>query len=296
MVLTLEVEHVRFGYGGEPVLSDVSFGLAAGDVLCLLGPNGSGKSTLLRCVLGLLRIAAGSIRVGGRELAALTPRQVARELAYVPQSAPAVFPFSAFDLVLMSRTAHLGFLANPTAADRRRALAAMEELGVGHLAWRRVQELSGGERQMVLIARALAQDSKVLVMDEPCAGLDYGNQVRILESLRALARRGYSILMSSHLPDHAFLVGNKVALLAHGRLRGPGLPSAVITAEALSDLYGTKVRVVTVKVTEGPATDVSVCVPVMRDREEFDDDARAVRALLDADRSLGPAGGRPPGR
>lgn len=283
MVLTLEVEHVRFGYGdGPPVLGDVSFGLAAGDVLCLLGPNGSGKSTLLRCVLGLHRLAAGSIRVSGRELTRLTPGQTARELAYVPQSAPAVFPFSAFDLVLMGRSAHLRFMASPTGADRRCALAAMDQLGIADLAHRRFHELSGGERQMVLIARALAQGSKVLVMDEPCAGLDYGNQTKILQTLRALARQGYSILMSSHLPDHAFLVSNKVALLKHGRLEGPGPPREVITAAALADLYGTAVRVITVKVTESPAVELSLCIPLMHDREDVDHDAQAMRALLDA--------------
>ena len=134
--------------------------------------------------------------MNGRELARLTPGQRARELAYVPQNAPAVFPFSAFDLVLMGRTAHLRFMTSPTAADRRYALTAMDQLGIVHLADRRFHALSGGERQMVLIARALAQGSQVLVMDEPCAGLDFGNQATILRTLRGLARQGYTILMS----------------------------------------------------------------------------------------------------
>jgi iron complex transport system ATP-binding protein len=270
----LVAEGIRAGYGGgPPVLRDVSFDLAEGDVLCLLGPNGSGKSTLLRCVLGLHRVGAGSIRVGGEDIATLSPRQVARRLAYVPQAAPAVFPFAAYDLVLMGRTAHLGFMASPTAADRTAALGAMEELGVASLAARPFHELSGGERQMVLIARALAQGSRVLVMDEPCSGLDYGNQMRILKTLRGLARRGYAVLMSSHLPDHAFMIGSRVALLKRGRLTGPGAPAAIVTAEALSDLYGTDVRVLSVKVTDAPGGDLSLCVPVLYDEDVIDDEA-----------------------
>ena len=124
-------------------------------------------------------------------------------------------------------------------------------------------------------------------MDEPCAGLDFGNQATILRTLRGLARQGYTILMSSHLPDHAFLVSNRVALLKHGRLEGPGSPREVITTAALGDLYGTTVRVVTVKVTDSPGGELSLCAPLMDDRKDGDDDARAIRALLDA----GPAAG-----
>ncbi|MET0852464.1 MAG: ABC transporter ATP-binding protein [Candidatus Rokuibacteriota bacterium] len=293
----LRVEGVRAGYGGGPaVLHDVSFGLDAGDVLCLLGPNGSGKSTLLRCVLGLHRVTAGSIHVGGEDIAALSARQVARRLAYVPQATPAVFPFAAFDLVLMGRTAHLGFMASPTAGDRTTALAAMEELGMASLAPRPFHELSGGERQMVLIAPPRPQGSRVRVMDEPCAGLDYGNQMRILRTLRGLARRGYGVVMSSHLPDHAFMISSRVALLKRGRLTGPGAPAAIVTAAALSDLYGTDVRVLSVKVTEAPGGDLSLCVPVLRDEENSTDDALAMRALRDGDRAPDPDGGRRPGR
>lgn len=269
MVLSLRAEHVRFGYGGRlPVLEDVSFEVAPGDVLWLLGPNGSGKTTLLRAVLGLHRIDAGAIHLRGRNVRAMTPADAAREVAYVPQSTPAIFPFRAFDVVLMGRTPHLRFMTGPDDGDRRRARSAMSELGIADLADRRFDELSGGERQMVLIARALAQESPVLVLDEPCAGLDFGNQVRILETLGDLARRGHGILVTSHLPDHAFAVGNKVALLARGRLRGPGAPRDVITAEALSDLYGTAIEVVSVSVKDGPAPAVSVCIPLMAHREE----------------------------
>ncbi len=259
----LEAAHVRFGYGADrAVLDDVSFALAAGDVLWLMGPNGSGKTTLLRCVLGLERIRAGSIRLGGRDLHALAPAEIARELAYVPQSTPAVFPFVAFDVVLMGRSPHLRFMASPTRGDRERSMDAMTDIGIDHLARRRFDELSGGERQMVLIARALAQGSKVLVMDEPCAGLDYGNQARILRTITRLARQGYSLLVTSHVPDHALRVGTHAALLQHGRLRGPGPARDVITSAALTELYGTGIEVVEV---EAAHDRVGLCVPLLSD-------------------------------
>jgi iron complex transport system ATP-binding protein len=265
----LEIERVRFGYGRGPVvLDDVSFALGAGDVLWLLGPNGSGKTTLLRCVLGLLRPTTGSIRVGGRDVSALAPAELARAMAYVPQSSPAVFPFVGFDVVLMGRSPYLRFMAGPTADDRERALAAMAELGIDDLAERRFDELSGGERQMVLIARALAQGSRLLVMDEPCAGLDYGNQVRILTTIRTLARQGYGIVLSSHVADHALLIGNRVALLQRGRMRGPGSPKEIITAAALSALYSTAIAVVEVGAANDGMTEMSLCVPLVTDRPE----------------------------
>ena len=266
MVLTLRVEHLRFSYGrGVLLLDDVSFGLAAGDVLCLLGPNGSGKTTLLRCVLGIHRAAAGTIWLQGRNLTVLTTKQVARELAYVPQGTPTMFPYTAYEVVVMGRIPHLRFMAGPTTADRHLALAAMDQLGIAHLTTRRFPELSGGERQMVLIARALAQGSSVLIMDEPTANLDYGNQVRILHTIRTLAQQRYSILLTSHVPDHAFLVCNQVALLTNGRLQGPGSPQEIITDQALSKLYDTAMRVLHVQLPECPAADLSLCVPLMNE-------------------------------
>jgi iron complex transport system ATP-binding protein len=286
MVLTLCVERLSFSYGGDvPLLNDVSFALAAGDVLCILGPNGSGKTTLLRCLLGIHRTAVGTIRVRGRDLAALGAKQVARELAYVPQGTLTDLPHTAFDVVLMGRSSHLRFMAGPTTADRHLALAAMEQLGIVHLAARRFPELSGGERQMVCIARALAQGSTVLLMDEPTAHLDYGNQVRILHTIRALAQQGYSILLSTHAPDHALFVANKVALLKDGQLHGPGAPQEIMTDTTLSELYGTAIRVLHTRLPGYPTLEVSLCVPLMNAEEETSDDIRPSRGLRTAGRS-----------
>jgi iron complex transport system ATP-binding protein len=261
MVLSLEAQGVCFAYpGGPPLLREVGFTLDAGQPLCLLGPNGTGKTTLLRCVLGLERLAAGRIQVHGRDLAALRPAEAARLLAYVPQDTATVFPFPVFDVVLMGRSLHLRFMASPTREDRRIVHDAMARLDIAHLAERRFHELSGGERQLVLVARALAQGAPILVMDEPCAGLDLGNQVRFLRIVRALAREGYGILLTTHLPDHAFAIGGQVALLKDGRLRGPAPADALLNATELAALYGTPIEVV-----RAPSGQL-LCVPVMGDR------------------------------
>lgn len=259
--MVLSATGLRFAYAGGPLLlDDVSFTLEAGRVLCLLGPNGTGKTTLLRCLFGLERLSAGAVRIDGRDLSGLGPAEAARLMAYVPQDTASVFAFLAFDVALMGRTPHLRFMASPTADDRRIARDAMARLGIGHLAERPFLELSGGERQMVLVARALAQGSKVLVMDEPCAGLDLGNQSRILRVVRDLAEDGYAVLFTTHLPDHAFAVGGEVALLKDARLLGPAAPEELLTSAELGRLYGTPVEVI--RVPTGRAAGQYLCVPV----------------------------------
>jgi iron complex transport system ATP-binding protein len=258
----LSAEGLRFAFpGGRLLLDGVGFSLRAGVPLVLLGPNGTGKTTLLRCLLGLERLAAGRVVVAGRELAALGSAEAARAMAYVPQASDATFAFRAFEIVLMGRNPHLGFMAGPGPADRAAAEAAMARLGIGGLAGRAFNELSGGERQLVLVARALAQGSRVLVMDEPCASLDLANQMRILGVVRALAEEGYGILLTTHHPDHAFLLGGEVGLLKDGRLVGPAAPGALLRAETLEALYGTPIDVMSV--AAGRARGQTVCVPVL---------------------------------
>ena len=262
--MVLSAHSLRFAYAGGPLLlDDVSFSLSSGRVLCLLGPNGTGKTTLLRCLFGLERLSAGYVALDGRDLLGLGPAEAARLMAYVPQDTSSVFAFLAFEVVLMGRTPHLRFMASPTREDRRIAREAMTRLGVAHLAERPFLELSGGERQMVLVARALAQGSRVLVMDEPCAGLDLGNQARILRVIRSLAEDGYAVLFTTHLPDHAFAVGGDVGLLKGGRLDGPAAPENLLTSTALGRLYGTPIEVI--RVPGGAAGGQYLCVPVHHD-------------------------------
>jgi len=262
MVLSLDARDLRFAYpGGRTLLDGVTLGVAPGEALCLLGPNGTGKTTLLRCLLGLETVRGGSIRVDGSDLASLSPVEAARRMAYVPQNTGAAFPFQVFDVVLMGRTPHLRFLASPTDEDRHRCQEALARLGIAHLARRLYHELSGGERQMVLLARALAQGAPILIMDEPCAGLDLGNQVQLLRTIRDLAGAGYSIVLTTHLPDHAFALGGPVALLKDGRLQGPAATETLLTPDRLAALYDTPVEVIAATMADGRVR--TLCVPVM---------------------------------
>lgn len=259
----LKVENLRFSYGRDRlVLKDVSFELNSHDVLCLLGPNGTGKTTLLRCVLGLSKPLAGQIILDGKDAATVSARARARYMAYVPQASSIAFPYEAQEIVGMGRIAHLKTGARPGKKDRAACLEAMESLGISHLCRKMFNCLSGGERQMVLVARALAQQAHILVMDEPTANLDYGNQVKILKIVHHLAEQGYSILLVTHFPDHAFLACNQVVLMKDGVVRDSGPPEVVITSESLSRLYETEVAV-----TETALCDcgmrAKVCVPVM---------------------------------
>ena len=221
--MVLSVEAVVFGYPGcARLLHDVSFAVDEGDILCLLGPNGAGKTTLLRCILGAQRVQGGRITIAGR-YGHLAARELARRIAYVPQAANLSLPFSVVEMVLMGRTPYIRALAVPTRADYDMALQALDKVGIGHLAPRLYTEISGGERQLALIARALAQQARLLLLDEPTANLDMGNQIKVLRVIRELADQGYAVLMTSHLPDHAFLLRSRVALLAHGTIAVVGM-------------------------------------------------------------------------
>jgi iron complex transport system ATP-binding protein len=258
--MRLESRDLAFGYRGHPVGRGVSLALDAGEVLCLLGPNGGGKTTLFKTLLGLQPAQGGEILLDGRPLATMDRGAIARAIAYVPQAGSGYFPFSVREVVLMGRTAHLPPFGVPSRADRAVADAAIERLGLGHLADAAFTRISGGERQMTLIARALAQETRLLVMDEPTASLDFGNQVKVLEQVIALARGGIGVLLSTHDPDHALLCGDRVALLHGGTLAALGPPREVLTPEALRRAYGVDVQMGELAVGDGVRR---VCVPVL---------------------------------
>jgi len=253
----LAVEDLSYGYPGRVVGNHIGFTLGAGEVLCVLGRNGEGKSTLFKTILGLLPPNGGVVRVDGEAISDWSPRRRALTFGYVPQNSGGVFPFTVAELVLMGRTAHRGVFAAPTAADRAAADEAIAALGIEHLARREWLRVSGGERQLVLVARALAQQPRILVLDEPTASLDFGNQVRVLDAVRSLAEtRGLSVLLSTHHPEQAFACADRVAVLAGGLLLRIGTPANVITSETLRACYSVDVAVL-------PVADdrYRVCVP-----------------------------------
>jgi iron complex transport system ATP-binding protein len=251
---------LTIGHGHRPVGRDLTVSVAAGEIVCLLGPNGCGKTTLFRTLLGLIPPLAGTVTVAGRDLRAMTRPEIARHLAYVPQAHVPPFPYPVDEVVLMGRTARMGPLSAPSAADRAAARAALARLGIADLADADYSRLSGGQRQMVMIARALAQEAPVLVMDEPTASLDFGNQARVLARILDLARAGgHAVVLSTHDPDQAFALGARVILMHAGAIVEDGPPDRVLTAGRLGRVYGVPVSV------ERTPSGRAVCAPVLSD-------------------------------
>jgi iron complex transport system ATP-binding protein len=258
--MTLATHGLDFGYPRHVVGRGLDLALDPGEVLCVLGPNGAGKTTLLRTLLGLLPVLGGRVTLEGRELRSLERAQVARWLAYVPQASAIVFDFTLREVVVMGRAAHLPAYAQPGRRDERIALEALERLGIGELADRSFGGVSGGERQLALLARALASEARCMIMDEPTAHLDFANQSRVLREIERLAAAGIAVVLCSHDPDHAFALARRVLLLDRGRAAKLGDTADVLTAENLSRLYGVPVHVTDVATAAGPRR---VCVPAL---------------------------------
>lgn len=234
----LAVADLHYAYHpGRQVLAGVGLAVAAGEVVALLGANGSGKSTLLKLMLGLLPSQRGAVLLDGRPLAAWSRREVARRLAYVPQSQAMPFPYRVRDLVALGRIARRGLFERLNRDDHGVVDAAMARLGIVDLAERPYTELSGGQRQLCLIARALAQEAPVIVMDEPATGLDYGNQWRLLALVRELAAEGRTFLQTTHHPEHALGGASRVVMLHGGRVIEDGTPDQVVTPDHVRRLY-----------------------------------------------------------
>lgn len=238
MTLSLSVEGVAVRLGGEPVLRGVDLSLAPGEVLGLVGPNGAGKTTLIRVITRLLRPDAGKVRVEGRNLDEIPRQELARRIAVLPQETQVPFAFEALEVVLMGRAPHLGLLGFETGRDLALAEAAMARVGVSHLAARPLPLLSGGERQLVMLARALAQDAPILLLDEPTAFLDLRHRLEVLTLVRALAREGRSALVVSHDLGLAARFCDRMAVLAGGAVLAEGLPSEVLVPDVLRRAFG----------------------------------------------------------
>ena len=239
--MSLSVENLSFSYGRTAVLRDVTFASEKGELLSVLGPNGVGKTTLFRCILGTLTPASGRVTVDGCDLTTLPPRERARRIAYIPQIHPATFGYTVLDTVLMGAARQLNAFQQPGAAQLRQAEEALEQVGAAHLRERSFTRLSGGEQQLVLIARALAQHAEVLMMDEPTSALDYGNQLRILQMVRRLAAQGYTVVLSTHNPQHALTFAHRLLVLRGGTTAALGRPADVLTPELMASLYGVQV-------------------------------------------------------
>ncbi len=242
--MSLTVENLSFRYGQHEVLHEVSFAAQAGELLAILGPNGVGKTTLFKCVMGLEQRYTGQILADGADLATLSPRERAHRVAAIPQAHPLSFRYSAFDMVLMGTSHGLSPFAVPGERERALTREAMERVRILPLRERPFDQLSGGEQQLVFIARALAQQAKILLMDEPTSSLDYGNRLLVLGVARDLARAGYTVLLSTHDPQHALWFGDRALALKEGRVLAWGTSVEIVTEELLKQLYGRRIELI----------------------------------------------------
>lgn len=255
--MSVEVQNLSFSYGEHEVLCGISFKAEYGEFLSVLGPNGVGKSTLFRCMLGLLHPTAGGALIDGQPVVDMSAAQLARHIAYIPQSHNPVFNYSVNDMVLMGTTSQLDRFSSPGKAQMAIVDAALERLGIAHLKKRGYSNISGGERQLVLIARAIAQQAKVLVMDEPSASLDFGNRICVMQTVKSLTRDGYEVIQSTHDPEQAYLYSDKVLALHGGRVLAWGTPKETLRDDLVSRLYGVKVEICSLR-----EDSVRVCIPV----------------------------------
>lgn len=248
--MSIEIRDLCFGYCTREVLRNVSFSALEGQILAVLGPNGVGKTTLFRCILGLQHKYLGSIEVDGVDARTLTARELAHRVAYIPQTHGMAFSYSVLDMVLMGTTHNVAMMSVPKAKELNAANTALERMGIANLSDKNFSHLSGGEQQLVLIARALAQNTKILLMDEPTASLDYGNQSLVLQQVRALADDGYTILLSTHNPQHALWYADAVLALFDGTVAAFGQSRDVMNTALIRTLYG--VDATLIETTHGP--------------------------------------------
>ena len=254
--MNLEVRHLSFSYGAHKVLKDISFDLQPGEFLSVLGPNGVGKSTLFRCILGLLTDYQGEILSDGESLKHMPRREMARRIAYIPQINRPTFGYTVLDTVLMGTTRQVSMFSQPGREQIAAARKALERVGAAHLTERDFSFLSGGEQQLVLVARAIAQQAEILIMDEPTSALDFGNQLRILQLVKELAGEGYGVLLSTHNPQHALSFATRILALSDGKVAALGKADEVLTPALVKQLSHVDV---TFTQTQG----ANVLVPLM---------------------------------
>lgn len=239
----ITVENLSFGYSKKQVLQDISFQVEEGELLALLGPNGVGKTTLFRCILGIHnKKYEGNVLLNGKNIRSFRPKELAHMIAYIPQTHGHVFQYSVKDMVLMGTSHQVSSFSIPGKKELEAAEAAMKRVGVEKFAEKNYAHLSGGEQQLVLIARALAQQAKILIMDEPTSSLDYGNQARVMEQVYELSKEGYTVIVSTHNPQHAFWYAKKVLALKAGAVAAFGPPEEVLSEELIQNLYGVKTK------------------------------------------------------
>lgn len=236
--MIISVKDISFSYTKNmPVLEDISFEVEKGDVLSVIGPNGAGKTTLFKCLLGQLEPSKGTIEIDGTMIGDIPRRELAGKIAYIPQLRAGTFDYTVMDTILMGTASSLSPLSLPGKSQYEAAQNAVETIGITKLIYRKMSHLSEGEKQLVYIARALAQRAEILIMDEPTSALDYGNQIKVMNTVTSLAKQGYTILISMHNPKAAIKYSTKTVAIMNNKIRAFGMSKEVITEDFINELY-----------------------------------------------------------
>ena len=264
--MNLTVNNGTFFYRKEiPIFKDIHFSVDSGEILAILGPNGAGKTTLLRCITGMLRWRAGQSLLDGEPIHTMRPQKLWQKMAYVPQAKAASSAYTAFETVLLGRSSRLNAFSVPKQEDLEKAREVMELLGIFHLADKKCAEMSGGELQMVLIARALASEPQVLILDEPESNLDFKNQLIVLDAMSTLAQKGMTCIFNTHYPAHALQRADKSLILSRGGDYVFGTTAAVVTEENIRKAFGVDAVIGEIETPENQLTNV---IPLQIARED----------------------------
>jgi iron complex transport system ATP-binding protein len=257
LLSVLEIKNATFSYDGKDnIFEDINLNVEKGDVVCILGPNGSGKTTLIKCLNKITELSEGTVCINGKDIKDISRREIALNIGYVPQNHVSTFAFTVLDVVLMGRAPHLDFFETVDETDYKIAENALRKFGIYELKDKPYIALSGGEQQLVFFARVIAQEPKMLILDEPTSHLDFGNQLKTLNVISKLAEEGLSVIMTSHFPDHAFISSNKVAIMNDQNFIDVGPPDDVITEENMEKAYGIHVEIVDI------GRNRKICVPL----------------------------------
>lgn len=255
----VEISKLDLYRGSRRVLCRVSLELERGDIWCLLGPNGAGKTTLLKCINRTIRPDNGCVSINGSDVSTYSTSEMARMIGTVSQDREVVPPYEVVDVVVMGRTSYVGLFKSPSSLDYELAYDALDTVGISRLSQRQYSQLSGGERQLTLIARALVQQPQIVLLDEPTTFLDFGNQLLVLQTVQRLAdERGLTVVFTTHYPNYAFWFAERVGLMKEGRLTATGVPDSVLTESSLSEIYGMDLAIVMARDTKYviPATEL----------------------------------------
>ncbi len=243
--MILQVKNLSFKYSNSrTIFNNVNFSLDKGEVLSILGTNGAGKSTLLNCIANIYKPTSGDILLNGNSSKSMTMRDISKVIGYVPQVHTPTYAYTVREFTVMGRTPYIGAFSKPSKEDYQIADESLKKMGIFHLKDKAYTEISGGERQQVTIARALTQQPQIILLDEPTAHLDYGNQYRVVKMIKELANNGFSVIMTTHNPEHAIILNGKVAILDRNGVLNIGNSSEKLTGNTLSKLYDLNIKTV----------------------------------------------------